>query len=71
MPNTEGVISPGGFVRGAMEAKGWTQTDLAYALGTMNLASWLASRIGCLCHAAKTVTDRAGRKPCLALAETF
>ena len=34
MPNTEEVISPGGFVRGAMEAKGWTQTDLAYALGT-------------------------------------
>lgn len=34
MQNTEEAISPGGFVRVAMEAKGWTQTDLAYALGT-------------------------------------
>lgn len=26
--------SPGGVVRASMEAKGWTQSDLAYALGT-------------------------------------
>ncbi len=26
--------SPGGMVRAAMEARGWTQTDLAYALGS-------------------------------------
>lgn len=33
MPETEQLISPGSFVRRAMDAKGWNQSDLAYALG--------------------------------------
>lgn len=34
MQGTESnLISPGGFVRQAMQAKGWNQSDLAYALG--------------------------------------
>jgi HTH-type transcriptional regulator/antitoxin HigA len=34
MPEAEELESPGAFVRRAMEAKGWGQSDLAYALGT-------------------------------------
>lgn len=34
MPDENELISPGAFVRRTMEAKGWTQSDLAYALGT-------------------------------------
>lgn len=34
MQDQHDQTSPGGFVREAMEAKGWTQSDLAYALGS-------------------------------------
>lgn len=34
MSNEATHQTPGEFVRAALEAKGWTQTDLAYALGT-------------------------------------
>lgn len=34
MQDAEVQISPGEFIRTAMEAKGWTQSDLAYALGS-------------------------------------
>ena len=34
MQDKDNQITPGGFVRAAMEVKGWTQSDLAYALGT-------------------------------------
>jgi HTH-type transcriptional regulator/antitoxin HigA len=33
MPDIQQSISPGAFVRRAMEAKDWSQSDLAYALG--------------------------------------
>ena len=33
MRETADVQSPGEFIRGLMQARGWTQTDLAYALG--------------------------------------
>ena len=63
MADSHDNTSPGGYVKDAMERKGWTQSDLAYAIGvpaaainqilsdkravSMNMARSLGAALGC------------------------
>ncbi|MBK5264672.1 MAG: helix-turn-helix domain-containing protein [Alphaproteobacteria bacterium] len=57
--------SPGEYVRSMMEAKGWTQTDLAFALGTTTSAvnQILSNKRGISANMARALGIALGEAP--------